>query len=96
MQPEIAAAMDALRMFMFQRVYTNPVAKGEEVKAKDIIRRLFEHYSKNPDKLPADFIPQLDFDGMDRTVCDYIAGMTDKYAIYKFSEIFIPTAWQVR
>ena len=96
MQPEIAAAMDALRTFMFQRVYTNPVAKGEEVKAKDIIRRLFEYYSKNPDKLPADFIPQLDFDGMDRTVCDYIAGMTDKYAIYKFSEIFIPTAWQVR
>ena len=96
MQPEIAKSMDALRTFMFQRVYTNPKAKGEESKAKDIIRRLYEYYSKNPDKLPADFIPQLDFDGMDRIVCDYIAGMTDKYAIYKYSEIFIPTAWQVR
>ena len=96
MQPEVAEAMDALRKFMFQRVYTNPVAKGEESKAKDIIRRLFEYYSKHPDKLPADFLPQLDFDGMDRIVCDYIAGMTDKYAIYKYSEIFIPTAWQMR
>ena len=96
MQPEVAEAMDALRKFMFQRVYTNPVAKGEESKAKDIIRRLFEYYSKHPDKLPADFLPQLDFDGMNRIVCDYIAGMTDKYAIYKYSEIFIPTAWQMR
>lgn len=96
MQPEIAASMDALRTFMFERVYTNPVAKGEEVKAKDIIRRLYEYYRNHPDKLPADFIPQLDFEGMDRIVCDYIAGMTDKYAIYKYSEIFIPTAWQVR
>ena len=96
MQPEVAEAMDALRKFMFQRVYTNPVAKGEESKAKDIIRSLFEYYAKHPDKLPADFIPQLDFDGMNRIVCDYIAGMTDKYAIYKYSEIFIPTAWQMR
>ena len=96
MQPEVAEAMDALRKFMFQRVYTNPVAKGEESKAKDIIRSLFEYYAKHPDKLPADFIPQLDFDGISRTICDYIAGMTDKYAIYTYSEIFIPTAWQVR
>ena len=96
MERQVAQAMDDLRQFMFERVYTNPVAKGEEVKAKDIIRRLFEYYSKNPEKLPADFIPQLDFEGMDRIVCDYIAGMTDKFAIYKFSEIFVPTAWQVR
>lgn len=96
MQPEVAAAMDALRAFMFERVYTNPVAKGEEAKARDIILRLYEYYSKNPEKMPADFLPQLDFDGMDRTVCDYIAGMTDKYAIYKYSEVFIPVAWQIR
>ena len=96
MRLEVAAAMDELRKFMFARVYTNPVAKGEESKAKDIIRRLYEYYSKNPMKLPADFIPQLDFDGMDRIVCDYIAGMTDRYAVYKFSELFIPATWQVR
>ena len=49
-----------------------------------------------PDKLPEDFRPQLDFDGMARTVCDYIAGMTDNYAVYKYSELFIPQGWQVR
>ena len=65
-------------------------------KAKDIMRKLFDYYYTHPDKLPEDFIPQLDFDGISRTICDYIAGMTDKYAIYKYSEIFIPTAWQVR
>ena len=96
MDAEVTAAMDALREFMFARVYTNPKAKSEEIKAKDIIKRLFEYYSKRPQELPADFQPQLDFDGMDRIVCDYIAGMTDKYAIYKYSELFIPTAWQMR
>lgn len=94
--PEIAEAMEALRRFMFERVYKNPVAKGEEHKAGDIIGILYDHYLKHPDDIPADFRPQLDFDGIERTVCDYIAGMTDKYAVYKFSEIFIPTAWQVR
>ncbi len=94
--PEVAGAMEQLRTFMFQNVYNNPVAKGEEYKAKDIIGSLYDHYLKHPEEIPADFRPQLDFDGIERTVCDYIAGMTDKYAVYKFSEIFIPTAWQVR
>ena len=96
MQAHVAQAMDALRTFMFARVYTNPVAKGEEAKARDMLCRLFEYYMKNPDRLPADFLPQLDFDGMERIVCDYIAGMTDRYAVYKYSELFIPATWQVR
>ena len=96
MQPEIAQAMDRLRTFMFARVYTNPVAKGEETKAKDMLCRLFEYYMRRPEKLPADFLPQLDFDGMERIVCDYIAGMTDRYAVYKYSVLFIPTTWQMR
>ena len=96
MQPEIAQAVDRLRTFMFARVYTNPVAKGEETKAKDMLCRLFEYYMQRPEKLPADFLPQLDFDGMERIVCDYIAGMTDRYAVYKYSELFIPTTWQMR
>ena len=88
--------MQALREFMFERVYRNPKAKGEEAKARRILQQLYEFYVKNPDKLPPDFRPQLDFDGMERTVCDYIAGMTDKYAMYKYDELFIPMAWQVR
>ena len=96
MDREVEESMQTLRSFMFERVYKNPVAKGEEAKARSILQRLYEYYIKNPDQLPADFRPQLDFDGMERTVCDYIAGMTDKYAMYKYDELFIPTAWQVR
>lgn len=96
MDDEVDQAMQKLRSFMFERVYRNPVAKGEESKAKLILKRLFEFYRSNPDKLPPDFHPQLDFEGIERTICDYIAGMTDKYAIYKYNDIFIPTAWQVR
>ena len=96
MDEEIESSMQELRSFMFERVYKNPKAKGEEAKARRILQQLYEYYVKNPDRLPPDFRPQLDFDGMERTVCDYIAGMTDKYAMYKYDELFIPTAWQVR
>ena len=85
-----------LRSFMFERVYRNPVAKGEESKAKEMLQRLFEYYVNHPEAMPEDFQPQLSFDGMERIVCDYIAGMTDKYAVDKYSEIFIPTGWHVR
>ena len=93
---EVAAALQEMRTFLFEKVYRNPVAKGEEVKAKDMLRRMYDYYIKNIDKLPADFQPQISFEGLERTVCDYIAGMTDNYAVDKFSEIFIPKGWHVR
>lgn len=96
MSQKIEEAMEALRNFMFERVYKNPKAKGEEAKARDILKQLYDYYVHHPNAIPADFRPQLDFDGMERTVCDYIAGMTDKYAMYKYEELFIPLAWQVR
>ena len=96
MRPKVAEAMDALRTFMFEKVYRNPVAKGEESKARDILKSLYEHYMRHPEQLPENFRPQLDFDGIERVVCDYIAGMTDKFAIYKYEEIFIPSGWQGR
>jgi len=96
LSPKVDAALRDLRSFMFERVYRNPVAKGEEQKAKDMLQRLFEYYITHPEALPEDFQPQLSFDGMERTVCDYIAGMTDNYAVDKFTEIFIPAGWQVR
>ena len=96
LSPEVEKALKDLRSFMFERVYRNPVAKAEESKAKAMLQRLFEYYVKNPEALPEDFHPQLSFDGMERTVCDYIAGMTDNYAIDKYTEIFIPAGWHVR
>lgn len=96
MTPKVETALRDLRSFMFERVYRNPVAKGEEAKARAMLQRLFEYYTANPQALPEDFQPQLSFDGMERTVCDYIAGMTDKYAVDKYTELFIPASWNVR
>ena len=92
----VDTALTDLREFLFARVYRNPVAKGEESKAKDMLRRLFDYYFNHPEALPEDFQPQLSFEGMERTVCDYIAGMTDNYAVDKFHELFTPMGWQVR
>ena len=96
LSPQVDKALKDLRSYMFEHVYRNPVAKGEERKAKDMLQRLFEYYYTHPEALPEDFHPQLSFDGMERTVCDYIAGMTDNYAVDKFTELFIPMGWQTK
>ena len=96
MTPQLEQTMLALREFMFERVYRNPIAKSEESKAKLIIKELYDYYFEHPEKLPPDYLPLLERDGKARAVCDYVAGMTDKYAVYKFEEIFIPTAWSLR
>ena len=96
LSPQVDKALADLRSFMFDKVYRNPVAKGEETKAKGMLKRLYDYYYNHPEAIPADFQPQLSFDGMERTVCDYIAGMTDKYAVDKYTELFIPMGWHVR
>ena len=96
LSPKVDQALKDLRSFMFERVYRNPVAKSQETKAKDMLKRMYEYYCKNPNKLPEDFQPQMSFDGLERTVSDYIAGMTDNYAVDKFNEIFVPEGWHVR
>ena len=92
----VEKALNDLRGFMFERVYRNPVAKGEEAKAKDMLKRMYEYYYDHPEALPEDFQPQMSLEGMGRTVCDYIAGMTDNYAVDKYTELFVPMGWQVR
>ena len=96
LSPAVDQTLKDLRSFMFERVYRNPLAKGEEGRARDMLQRLYIYYCAHPEALPVDFHPQLSFDGMERTVCDYIAGMTDKYAVDKYTELFIPMGWHVR
>ncbi|MCI9155440.1 MAG: deoxyguanosinetriphosphate triphosphohydrolase [Lawsonibacter sp.] len=93
--PQVGEAMLALKEFMFDSVYTNPMAKGEESKAQDMLRCLFAYYQKNPDALPGDFQSIRAEEGIDRAVCDYIAGMTDPFAVETYKEIFIPKGWTV-
>ena len=94
--PPKAEAMQDLRAFMFEAVYRNPVAKGEESKAQDLIRSLFEYYVKDPDKLPPDYQDIRVLEGVERAVCDYVAGMTDNYCMEKYGEAFLPSAWSVK
>ena len=89
----VEEAMLALKDFMFASVYTNPLAKGEEGKAQNMLQALFQYYQGNPDELPSDFQTIRLEDGVDRAVCDYIAGMTDPFAVEKYKELFIPKGW---
>ncbi len=91
--PDVQQPFDELHAFMFANVYTNPVCKGEETKAMDIIIRLYEYFLKNPNKIPNAYRYIIDGEGVHRAVCDYIAGMSDRYLIAVYKNIFIPDSW---
>lgn len=96
MSAEYEQALKDLRKFMFENLYKNPVAKSEEVKAKAMLEQLYFYYMEHIELLPAKYLRMYE-DGEDkgRVVCDFISGMTDQYAITRFSEFFLPEAWQV-
>ena len=93
MSDEISASFDDLREFMFKRVYLNKTAKAEEEKANHVVRALFRYYSEHIDKLPEEFKMYIDEDGEERIVADYIACMTDRYAVNDYVRIFVPKDW---
>lgn len=97
MSSDIEAAMHSLREFMFESVYMNKKAKSQEEQAERLLEMLFEYYMSNLDKLPEEFLQRMEQrqEPAYRAVCDYIAGMTDRYAVTKFKELMIPSAWSV-
>ena len=94
MEAEVNENADKLLKFLYERVYLNPVAKGEEIKVDDMIKRMFSYYTTNSDKLPSEYDYIREKDGVERATLDYIAGMTDRYAVLLFSEMYIPKSWQ--
>jgi len=94
MSPEMEGAMRALRQFMFDAVYCNPIAKGEEHKAESLVKTLYEHYLEHPGDLPK-FFMELNFKGepREKVVCDYISSMTDRFAIALYDELYVPKFW---
>ena len=96
MTPEIGEATDKLRTFMFERVYCNPIAKGEEDRAKEVLIRLFEYYVRYPEKMPDLYYENTKKGSVERCVCDFISGMTDRYAIEQYKELFVPKVWRGR
>ena len=94
MSPAVAEAMAELRRFMFLRVYRNPQAKSEERKAEELMETLYEYYLIRPQLLPQEY-QRMMYDGeeKERVVCDYVGAMTDRFAIAKYEEIYIPKCW---
>ncbi len=96
MSQDMTEVVNTFHRFLNEAVYQNPKAKGEEAKVSNILGSLWEHYMKNPQKLPEDYRLITEEEGVERAVCDYISGMSDDYAVNRFESIFIPAAWQVK
>ena len=91
---EIAALMNELRQYLFDEVYIGSIAKTEEDKAVYVLKSLGEHYLEHPEQMPPEYQPG-DGESLPTMVCDYVAGMTDRYALAKFNEFFLPRSWMV-
>ncbi|MCQ2436113.1 MAG: deoxyguanosinetriphosphate triphosphohydrolase [Clostridia bacterium] len=92
MDDEVNDATMKLREFLNERVYHNSTAKSEEERAKQLLMMLYEYFVKHPDELPAEYAENEE-DSVERRVCDYIAGMTDRFAITTFERLFVPKVW---
>lgn len=95
MDAETEKYYDKLHEFLFESVYKNPVAKSEETKVSGIVEGLIKYFFKNPEKMPEEYLKIAAAEGKERAVIDYIAGMTDHYAVTVFSDIYIPKAWSI-
>ena len=89
----IQQVFDELHKFMFEKVYTNPACKSEESKAVEMIQRLYHHFVNSPEKLPEPYNMIAEKDGVEIAACDFIAGMTDRYAVRVFNNLYVPKAW---
>ncbi len=95
MEEPIYSAYLELQKFLYAQVYTNPIAKAEEVKAEAMLKDLFKYYCDTPDALPELYKEIANKEGVQRAVADYIAGMTDHFAIKVYQDIFIPKSWDI-
>lgn len=96
MSSDALEAMERLRGFMFERVYYSKVVKKDEEldKIRNMIFFLYDYFRANPDRLPEERRVMIGECGLDEVVKDHIAGMTDRYAVSMFSEIFVPKGWR--
>ena len=94
MEPHVHDATMRLRKFLFENVYTNYVAKSQEDKSRALLIRLFEYYVDHPDAMPSLYRSNVERDGVERCVCDFLSGMTDRYAIETYNQLFVPRVWR--
>lgn len=96
MMPVIRAAHDRLHSFLYANVYSNSAAKTEDSKAQELIARLYKYYQDHPSRLPEEYCNIAREYTTDRAICDYIAGMSDDYAIWTYERLFVPRSWDIR
>ncbi|MBR2942234.1 MAG: deoxyguanosinetriphosphate triphosphohydrolase [Clostridia bacterium] len=90
MEPEYWDALLELRAFMFDRVYSRDWAANECQKTQHIITELVEYYMEHPQQMPNEYLEIAFREGTQRAVCDYVACMTDAYAVKTYQKLFIP------
>jgi dGTPase len=93
MSPAVQAATDQLRDFLFKHVYVGSEAKREETKAKHVVQRMFFYFSEHNKALPEEYLNRIKNGDPERVICDYIAGMTDRFAIRFYQKTFLPLPW---
>lgn len=93
MSDGVGQATNELRAFLFANVYTSPVAKSEDNKAKELLGSLFSYFLERPEQMPKLYFDNVETEGVGRCVCDFISGMTDRYAIELYKKLFIPHEW---
>ena len=94
MSPDKWEATMELRQFLFDNVYKNKTAKAEEDKAIEMIRILYEYFVIHPNEMPQIYFNNTKTEPVERCVCDFIASMTDRYAIDLFRELYVPGMWK--
>ncbi|HHZ06564.1 MAG TPA: deoxyguanosinetriphosphate triphosphohydrolase [Clostridiales bacterium] len=94
MDNDVQQAFDTLHQYMFDTVYKNPYAKSEERKIPDLVAKLFNYFMSHSEMLDPTLQQIVKTEGCERGVCDYIAGMSDQYAIHLYQNLFIPKNWQ--
>lgn len=91
--PAILDALNELRDYLFEHVYTSPIVKREDERAQHVVSELFRYFRGHPEAMPAEYQQDPRDEGIDRRVADYIAGMTDSFATHQFQELFVPKEW---
>lgn len=95
MDAQIESYYDLLHRFLYSAVYLNPAAKSEEQKVFGIVEGLFRFFSERPERMSDEYREICEREGTERAVTDYIAGMTDHYALMTYSDIYIPKSWNL-
>ncbi len=95
MEEEVESAMQGLRRFLFDNVYLSPESRREEEKARKLVQMLYAHYLDHPEEMPEEYLNLIwiRHESPSRAACDYVAGMTDNYAVSTFERLFVPKSW---